>query len=150
MPSRPYGPNTDAVRRLLQRLAALPADEWVRLARLYEGLHRTPRFAAADRALGEAMAAAGREAERDAALGPVVQLAADAAARVARAAGGVPSDDDAAVDDSAADRFAEPALAAVLAVIARDVLDEEQFTTLYGAVSWAVPLAELGRYPAGR
>ena len=136
MPAFPYGPNTDAVRRLLQRLAALPTDEWVRLARLYEGLHRTPRFAAADRALGEAMTAAGRESERDAVLGPVVQLAADGAARIGRAA------ESAAPD---ADRYAEPALAAVLAVIARDLLDEEQFTTLYGAVSWAVPVGELGR-----
>ena len=135
MPSLPYGPNTNAVRRLLQRLAALPPEEWTRLARLYEGLARTPRFAAADRALGELMAAAGRERESEAVVGPVVQLAADAAERAARAA---------SVGAPEADAFAEPALAGVLAVIARDLLEEEQFQVLYGAVSWAVPVGELG------
>ena len=137
MPPQPYGPNTNAVRRLLQRLAALPPEEWARLAQLYEGLARTASFAAADRALGESIAAAGREAEGEAVDGPVVQLATDAAERVARAMGG----------DSAPepDRFAEPALAASLAVIARDLLDEPQFLLLYGPVSWAVPPGELGR-----
>src|SRR5512133_3355511 len=116
MPPQPYGPNTDAVRRLLQRLAALPPEEWARLAQLYEGLARTASFAAADRSLGETIAAAGREAEGEAVVGPVVQLATDAAERVARAMGGDSTPEP--------DRFAEPALAAALAVIARDLLDE--------------------------
>ena len=137
MPSLPYGPHTNSVRRLLQRLAALPPEEWTRLAQLYEGLARTASFAASDRALGELIAAAGREGERDAVVGPVVQLATDAAERVARSLG-APS----AADP---DRFAEPALAASLAVIARDLLDEQQFQLLYGPVSWGVPLAELER-----
>jgi hypothetical protein len=137
MPPQPYGPNTNAVRRLLQRLAALPPEEWARLAQLYEGLARTASFAAADRALGESIAAAGREAEGEAVVGPVVQLATDAAERVARAMGGEPAPEPA--------RSAEPALAASLAVIARDLLDEPQFQLLYGPVSWAVPPGELGR-----
>ena len=135
MSSRPYGPNTDAVRRLLQRLAALPPEQWTRAARLYEGLQRTPRFSAADRALGDAITAAGREGERDAVVGPVVQIATDAAERVGRATGEAPD----------VDRYAEPALAAALAVVARELLDPEQFTTLYASVSWAVPEVELGR-----
>lgn len=137
MPSQPYGPNTNAVRRLLQRLAALPPEEWARLAQLYEGLSRTASFAAADRALGESIAAAGREGEGEALVGPVVQLATDAAERVARSLGGDASPDP--------DRFAEPALAAALAVVARDLLDDQQFQLLYGPVSWAVPPTELGR-----
>jgi hypothetical protein len=137
VPPLPYGPNTNAVRRLLQRLAALPPEEWARLAQLYEGLARTASFAAADRSLGETIAAAGREAEGEAVVGPVVQLATDAAERVARAMGGDSTPEP--------DRFAEPALAAALAVIARDLLDEQQFQLLYGPVSWAVPFGELGR-----
>ena len=137
MPPLPYGPNTNSVRRLLQRLAALPPEEWARLAQLYEGLARTASFAAADRALGEAIAAAGREAEGEAVVGPVVQLATDAAERVARSMGG-----DATPEP---DRFGEPALAASLAVIARDLLDEQQFQLLYGPVSWGVPVTELER-----
>lgn len=137
MPPLPYGPNTSSVRRLLQRLAALPPEEWARLAQIYEGLARTASFAAADRALGEHIDATHREGERDAVLGPVVQLAADAAERVARAAGGGAEPDP--------DRFAEPALAAALAVVARDLLDDQQFQLLYGPVSWAVPLVEIDR-----
>jgi hypothetical protein len=141
----PYGPNTDAVRRLLQRLAAAPADDWARAARLYEGLARTARFAAAERALATAVSGAGRERERDAVVGPVVQISADAARRVGRVArgdapDGAPSDE----SDESADRFAEPALAAALAVISRDVLSPEDFETLYSAVSWAVPVKEIG------
>ena len=80
----PYGPHTDAVRRLLQRLAAAPAESWADAARRYEALARTPRYAAAERALAQAIADAGRERERDAVVGPLVQIAADAAERVAR------------------------------------------------------------------
>lgn len=139
--ARPYGPNTDAVRRLLQRLAALPPDRWTRIARLYEGLQRTPRFVAADRVLGEAMTAAGREGERDAVVGPVVQIATDAAERAGRATSGA----DGGVQSGEVDRYAEPALAAALAVVARDLIGRDEFETLYGAVSWGVPEAELGR-----
>jgi len=139
--ARPYGPNTDAVRRLLQRLAALPPEQWTRVARLYEGLQRTPRFAAADRALGDAMSAAGREGERDAVVGPVVQIATDAAERVARA---TPGGADGGAQSAEVDRYAEPALAAALAVVARDVIGREEFETLYSAVSWGVREEELG------
>ena len=136
MPALPYGPNTASVRRLLQRLAALPPEEWTRLAQLYEGLARTASFAAADRALGELIAGSGREGEGDAVVGPVVQIATDAAARVARTLGASAPEPD---------RYAEPALAAALAVVARDLLDEQQFQLLYGPVSWGVPITELDR-----
>ncbi|MFL5577908.1 MAG: hypothetical protein ACJ79S_18290 [Gemmatimonadaceae bacterium] len=138
-PHQPYGPNTDAVRRLLQRLAAAPVDEWERAARIYEGLARTGRFSAAERALAATVTAAGRERERDAVVGPVVQIAADAARRGAGAATGERKS-----ADEPTDRFAEPALAAALAVIVRDLLSPDDFETLYSAVSWAVPVREIG------
>jgi hypothetical protein len=132
-----YGPNTDAVRRLLQRLAAAPAEAWARTAERWAALERAPRYAAAERALAAAVAGAGRESERDAVVGPLVQIAADAAERVARLGAGSA--------DLDPDRFAEPALAAALAVVMRDLLSAEQFEALYEAVAEMVAVEELGR-----
>ena len=144
----PYGPHTDAVRRLLQRLAAAPAESWADAARRYEALARTPRYAAAERALAQAIADAGRERERDAVVGPLVQIAADAAERVARVARLEPAPPAAAPATSAggdaADRFAEPALAAALAVVMRDLLGREEFAALYEGVAGMVEEKELG------
>lgn len=148
----PYGPHTDAVRRLLQRLAAAPAESWADAARRYEALARTPRYAAAERALAQAIADAGRERERDAVVGPLVQIAADAAERVARLEPAPPAPAstaaaDAAADaaeDAAADRFAEPALAAALAVVMRDLLGRAEFEALYEGVTGMVEEKELG------
>ena len=147
----PYGPHTDAVRRLLQRLAAAPAESWADAARRYEALARTPRYAAAERALAQAIADAGRERERDAVVGPLVQIAADAAERVARVArlepappAAAPATAAAAHADDAADRFAEPALAAALAVVMRDLLGREEFAALYEGVAGMVEEKELG------
>ena len=145
----PYGPHTDAVRRLLQRLAAAPAESWADAARRYEALARTPRYAAAERALAQAIADAGRERERDAVVGPLVQIAADAAERDARVARLEPAPPAAAPatsagGDDAADRFAEPALAAALAVVMRDLLGREEFAALYEGVAGMVEEKELG------
>jgi hypothetical protein len=146
----PYGPNTDAVRRLLQRLAAAPAEAWMATAERYDALARTSRYAAAERALAALVTAAGRERERDAVVGPLVQIAADAAERVERigrpgTSGGeaapAPSATDAAL--SLSDRFAEPALAAALAVVMRDVLRREAFEALYEGVGGMVDEREL-------
>ncbi|HET7457672.1 MAG TPA: hypothetical protein VFJ74_08445 [Gemmatimonadaceae bacterium] len=151
-PPLPYGPNTDAVRRLLQRLAAAPAEAWDAAAAHYEALARTPRYAAAERALATAVTAAGRERERDAIVGPLVQIAGDAAERVLRATSaarpGTPtphaSPEDA--EDESANRFAEPALAAALALVVRDVLPQSAFEALYEAVGGMVRVEELGKW----
>jgi hypothetical protein len=145
----PYGPHTDAVRRLLQRLAAAPAESWADAARRYEALARTPRYAAAERALAQAIADAGRERERDAVVGPLVQIAADAAERVARLAPAPPATapTTAAADADAAGRFAEPALAAALAVVMRDLLGREEFAALFEGVAGMVEEKELGPRP---
>lgn len=142
----PYGPHTDAVRRLLQRLAAAPAESWADAARRYEALARTPRYAAAERALAQVIADAGRERERDAVVGPLVQIAADAAERVARLepAPLATASTSAAAADDAADRFAEPALAAALAVVMRDLLGRAEFEALYEGVTGMVEEKELG------
>ena len=120
--SDPYGPNTRSVRRFLQRFAALDADQWAAAATAFAALERTPRLAAADRALAAAITRADRVRERDAVVGPLLQIT--------RA----PTAPDASADAAAEPEphaVAAPALAATLALVARDVLDEETFATLY-------------------
>ena len=140
----PYGPNTLAVRRFLQRFAALAPDEWSAAAAAYDALQRTPAFRGADRALGAAVARAGRETERDAALGPLLQLV-----RLPHpAAPGAAAGDDANVIDVAAAAplapVAEAALAAVLALLVHDVLAPGAFATLYAPFAERIPPPTLG------
>lgn len=134
-PPQPYGPNTAQVRRFLQRLAARPVDDWVAAARHYLAAENAPRLTRADRALAAAIEASGRETARDAVVGPVVQLAEDAAARALERPA-VESH----IDPEA---YAEVALAATLAVVVRDVLEAESFAALYAAFEDAVPVGEL-------
>jgi hypothetical protein len=119
--SAPYGPGTDQVRRLLQRAAALEVARWRAAAARWPQWALAPAGRAADRALAEAIARAGRERERDAVVGPVVQLAGRVAAEA-----GLP-----------ADAVAEPLLAAVLAAVAADVLEAEHVSRL------SAPLADV-------
>ena len=128
----PYGPNTTAVRRFLQRLAALSADEWAAAARAFTDAERAPRFRRADAALGAAIAAAGRESERDAAMRPLLQLV---------HAG--PASGEADGDEPTLDPVAPAAAAAVLALVARDLNPPAAFTTLYAPFAELVPVEKL-------
>lgn len=130
-PTSPYGPRTPAVRHFLQRLAALPPVVWLAAARHYERARDDVRHRRADQALGAAVAALDRERERDALVGPVVQLARRAAERHG------PTDDD------TVERLAEAALAATLALLVSDSLPRAHVAQLYGAFEGAIPLAEL-------
>jgi hypothetical protein len=127
------------VRRFLQRFAALRPSDWERAARAYEAAAGAPAFVAADRALAQAVARAGRTAERDAVVGPLVQLVRDAplAPRAPAADGG----DDAGL--ALLPPVAEPALAALLALVARDVLPARAFDALYAPFAELVPAASL-------
>jgi hypothetical protein len=121
----PYGPNTPVVRRFLQRFAALDAAQWDAAATAFEAVERTPAYSAADRALATAITRADRARERDAVVGPLLQIV--------RPAGG--SGDPHPV--------AAAALAAVLALVARDALEPQTFRTLYGPFEQLVPIASL-------
>jgi hypothetical protein len=110
----PYGPNTAAVRRFLQRFAALSPAQWEEAAAAFAEIERTRRFATADLALAGAIERLGRDRERDAVVGPILQIT-----RSADGEGGEPH------------AVAAAALAAALALVARDVLDESDFATLY-------------------
>ncbi len=133
MSSAPYGPATLQIRRFLQRLAALRPSEWDAAAAAFAAAQGSAAFRGADRALADAIARTGREPERDAALGPLVQLV--------RAPGTAPVD---GPEEVPLAPVAEAALAAVLALLVRDVLPAPAFATLYAPFATVVPVAELG------
>ena len=120
IPALPYGPNTRAVRRFLQRFAALGDVQWHDAAQSLDAVEATPRYRAADRALGMSVERTGRGAERDAVVGPLLQLVRDPAHAVAPAA-----------------------LGAVLALMMRDVLSDADFETLYRPFAELIPAREL-------
>ncbi len=119
----PYGPQTAAVRRFLQRFAALAPGEWDAAADAYAAVAGTVAAVAADRDLARAVERAGRTAERDAVLGPLAQL-------VRR-------------DDDALHPVAEAALAALLALVVRDVLPPRAFAALYAPFEATIPIRAL-------
>jgi hypothetical protein len=118
----PYGPRTAPVRRFLERLARLTPEEGEAGARRYAAAWRTPEGARADAALADAIARTGRESARDQLVGPVLQMARNAAP--------APADPDpraAGLDEEA---LAEAALAVALAVLVRDALPPEDYAQL--------------------
>lgn len=131
----PYGPNTPAVRRFLQRFAALGPRDWDQAARAYLAADGTAPLAAADRALAQAVERTGRAAERDAVLGPLVQLVRDAPPAPGALGG------DAAL--TLIPPVAEAALAALLALVVRDVLPARAFDALYAPFAALIPAAAL-------
>jgi hypothetical protein len=119
----PYGPSTPTVRRFLQRFAALDAAAWDTAAADFHAAERTPAFASADQALALAIERSGRVAERDAVLGPLLQLV--------RPAGGEPATEH---------PVAAAALGAVLALVVHDVMDAGAFRVLYAPFATLIPL----------
>lgn len=128
--ARPYGPATPHIRRFLAALAGLSASDREEVVTRYRAAERQPAWAAAERALATAIAGSDREAARDAAAGPLLQLL-----RVA------PPDD---TDPLASlDAVAEPALAALLALLVRDVLAPATFDVLTAPFATVLPLVSI-------
>jgi nucleoside-diphosphate-sugar epimerase len=109
---QPYGPNTAPVRGFLRALSALDQGAHDRIVDAWRAHAETPAFRRAERLLGELMAKTGREAERDAAAGPLLQMVR------------LPD------DPGAIDPIAEPALATLMALVIRDVLPPDDFDAL--------------------
>lgn len=112
------------MRRFLERLARLTAEEWAAAARVYAAGWRDAASARADAALADAITRTGRERARDQLVGPVLQMA--RAAAPPSGSGGTarrpaPPDEEA---------LAEAALAAALAVLARDALPADDYERL--------------------
>jgi hypothetical protein len=129
--SQPYGPETAAVRGLLVRLAGLGTADRAAVVARHETLAATRAYEAADTRLGEVIARSGREQARDALSGPLVQLM---KRRVAD------TDTSSAVgDEIALEPIAEPALAALLALMVRDLLDDATVQLLTEAFRETLP-----------
>jgi len=134
--SLPYGPNTAAVRRFLQRLAGKPASDCITAARTYLSLQGTTDLVAADRTLGHALETSGRTDARDAIVGPIVQLMTGHADKHGIADGTV----GVTVDD-----MAECALGAALGLIVGDVIPASMLEVLYRPFAGLIPLEDIER-----
>jgi len=125
--SQPYGPETAAVRRFLVRLAGLGSTDRAAVVARYETIAATRAYEAADARLGEVITRSGREEARDALSGPLLQL-------VKR-----PTPDASPESEIALEPIAEPALAALLALMVRDLLDDATVLLLTDAFADTIP-----------
>jgi hypothetical protein len=131
MGAQPYGPETAAVRRFLVRLAGLGATDRATVVARYETIAATRAYEAADARLGEVITRSGRDEARDALSGPLLQLVKRPTPDVSPAAD--------AEADIALDPIAEPALAALLALMVRDLLDDATVQLLTDAFADTIP-----------
>lgn len=129
----PYGPNSGLVRRFLQRLAAIGVALEQQVVTSYETITKRDEFWVADSAVAILVAKAGRQSDRDAMAGPLLQLAAGKVGpEVSAAAAPVPLRP-----------IAEPALAALLALMMTDLLEPDHFQVLYESFEQAIPIESL-------
>jgi hypothetical protein len=128
MGSQPYGPETAAVRRFLVRLAGLGSTDRAAVVARYETVAATRAYEAADARLGDVITRSGREEARDALSGPLLQL-------VKR-----PTPHASPESEIALEPIAEPALAALLALMVRDLLDDATVLLLTDAFADTIPL----------
>ncbi len=137
----PYGPFTAQIRRFLQQFATLTLEAEAAIVTEYGVAITLPEYQAAERVLGAAIARSGRESERDALGGPLLQLV--QGHRPSPDTGpSVASEDPGAIATSLRP-IAEPALAALLAILMQDVLSAERSTQLYAPFERAIPRASL-------
>ena len=129
--SQPYGPETAAVRRFLVRLAGLGATDRAAVVARYETIAATRAYEAADARLGEVITRSGRDEARDALSGPLLQLVKRPTPDMSPA-----SDAEAEI---ALEPIAEPALAALLALMVRDLLDDATVQLLTDAFADTIP-----------
>jgi hypothetical protein len=93
----------------------------------------TRTYLKAEAALATAIERSGREAQRDALSGPLLQLV--------RRPDAPETTDENALDGL--DPVAEPALAALLALLVRDLLAPDEYQALYAVFDDVIPVAEL-------
>lgn len=130
--SLPYGPATAAIRRFFVALAALELEAHDAVVRRFAGASQSAAFAAADARLGEIIERSGRTDARDALFGPLLQLVRD---RGVEEPAVIETEEPVPLDP-----IAEPALAALMALLVHDLLPPDMLATLYGAFDDAIPL----------
>lgn len=129
----PYGPATPAIRRFLVRLAALGASERHAAIAGYAAVRETRAWQIAETALAEVIERSGRSSAQEALAGPLLQLV-----RRPEASAQVPESTEEALDTL--EPMAEPALAALLALMVHDLLTPRDFATLYAPLADIIPL----------
>jgi len=140
---------TAEVRRFLVQLAALELDAHDTVVQRFAEIVQARSFAVADETVGNVIERSGRTDARDALAGPLLQLVrlhepaeelstqhetSDAAEQMRR---------DTSASDAAPvllDPIAEPALAALLALLVRDLLSSETFDALYAPFREIIPV----------
>ena len=127
----PYGPNTPRIRRFLQRMAGLGGGDAATVVAHYATACAAPPWSDAERELAAAIEGSGRGPLRDAVAGPLLQLVRTPSAPGAPTA---PEDPLASLDP-----IAEPALAAVLALLVAELLPAVHLATLYGPFEPIIP-----------
>ena len=128
MGSQPYGPQPAAIRGFLVRLAGLGTTDRAAVVARYETIALTRDYEAADTRLGDVIKRSGREEARDALSGPLLQL-------MKR-----PVPDASTAAEIELEPIAEPALAALLALMVRDLLDDATVRLLTDAFTDTIPL----------
>ncbi len=131
-PHGPYGPRTRQVRDFLVRFAGLGAHARANVVTRFNAVSNTPEFLAAEALLGETIARAGLLDARDALAGPLLQLV-----RVPDAA--PLSEPSTGEQDVILDAIAEPALAALLAILTEELVDPDMTRRLYAPFDEALP-----------
>lgn len=135
---QPYGPNTAAIRAFLVRFAGLGAHDRFTVVARYQERVNTRTYHVAESAMATAIERSGREPMQQALSGPLLQLVRRADILPATE----PTEENAL---EGLDPVAEPALAALLALLVRDLLDEGQLEQVYGAFSTVIALGDLPR-----
>jgi len=141
-----YGPNTAAIRRFLVRLAGLGIEARSRVTDAYAAEVSTRAWMLAETALATAIERSGREPQRDSLSGPQLQMVqrdrgAAATATAATATAAEATDEDRVLDTL--DPVAEPALAALLALLVCDLLDGAQLARLMAPFEGVIALTEV-------
>jgi hypothetical protein len=132
--SLPYGPESAAVRRFLAQLAGLSAADRSRVVALHATHAASRNWIAAEDAMAEAFVRSDRESLRDALGGPLMQLV-----RLPDAAATIREDEALA----SLDPIAESALAALLALVVRDLLAPAHVATLLAPFASVIDIAAL-------
>ena len=133
--SAPYGPATVSIRRFLVRLASLDPMARDAIVTRFAELADSRAYTVADAALAETIERSGRTDAQDALAGPLLQLVRPREPSHLAAGDHGP--------DVALDALAEPALAALLALLVRDLLPSVHFRTLYSPFDESIPAGVL-------